>query len=621
MNRANTLQSISAALLLICILLFNTAAAQSIDDPDQVGWSSIRGYTSEKFGEYFKKKSNQGYRVVDIEVDKVNGKRLYSAIWQHNTDNRKWRSLRDQTHEQFSDTWNSLKDNYRLIDQEAYKVGNSMRYAGVWVENKENIKWLSYRNLNEAQFKENFNKNKANGYRMVDIEAYKNGGKTAYSAIWVKNSGNTAWAEFRNMSASEYAAKFKSFRDQGYRVLDLESYRLDGKHQYAAIWVKNTNKRGWKALRDMSAQGYANAWKTARDQGYRLEDFEAYDTNKGTRYAGVWRQNGERLSWGPRKSIDKLVEKYRIDNNIPGVSVAIGKKGKIVYERGFGLANVKENSAAHAGTIYRLASVSKPVTALLAMRLIDENKLSVDKPTLDYVSDLPAAHTHTVRQLLEHRSGIRHYKGSRRPKDCKNTDPKCCWVPNNLAGKDKSSSQFSTQNQAMSLFIDDALRFSPGSKQCYSTHAYTVAGAALEGAAKSSFPKLIEQHFGQALGLPTLRAENMKKSVKERAMIYKSTTSEAKRDNISWKYAGGGLESSATDMARLGLKLFAGQVTKDSTRKSFWKNNVFGHSGAQNGAKTYWRLDFGNELVVIVLANRNAGDPTELAKQIANLAK
>lgn len=592
------------------------AFADTIDDPNDVAWASIRGYTSQEFRNYFNQKKEEGYRVIDIEVDEVNGQPRYAAIFQFNTDKRGWASLRDLTHEQFSQEWENYKNkSYRLIDQESYMLNGQRRYAGVWVENKENFGWVSYRNVDSTEFSDRFNTYKQQGYRMVDIEAYPSGRNTLYAAVWVKDGQSLPWAEHRDMTAAQYGEKFDAFRDQGYRVLDLESYQQNGQQRYAAIWVKNTNDQGWAARRDLTANGFANWWKTYKDEGYRLVDFEAYPTAEGTRYAGVWRQNGDRLSWSGKKAADQAIAAYRDANKVPGVSVVIARNGQILYSRGFGYADIANQEVAHAGTIYRLASVSKPVTALLTMRLVDLNQISLNQPTRNYVPSLPDHHTHRVEQLLRHQSGIRHYRGSDRPN---------CEVPNNSAWNDSSDTQYPTATQAATLFSSDPLMFSPGSKNCYSTHAYTVLGAALEGAGNMPFPALLNRELTQRLELPTLQPEFRHQPVPERANIYRlanGSSVPSNRDNLSWKYPGGGLEASAMDMTRLGMKVFDGSVISSQSRNTLWSGSTFSHSGGQNGATSFWRLYFNDKTVITVLSNQDSGNPGELTDTLGAIVK
>ncbi|MBW4656480.1 MAG: serine hydrolase [Kaiparowitsia implicata GSE-PSE-MK54-09C] len=595
------------------------ASANTIDDPNDVAWASIRGYTSQQFHNYFNQKKEEGYRVIDIEVDEVNGQPRYAAVFQFNTDNRGWASLRDLTHEQFSQEWEDYKNKgYRLIDQEAYMLNGQRRYAGVWVENKENFGWVSYRNVDSAEFGDRFNTYREQGYRMVDVEAYPSGRNTLYAAVWVKDGQSLSWAEHRDMTAAQYGEKFDLFRDQGYRVLDLESYQQNGQQRYAAIWVKNTNGRGWAARRDMTASGFGNWWKTYKDEGYRLVDFESYPTAEGTRYAGVWRQNGDRLSWSGKKAADQAIAAYQNANKVPGISVAIARDGKILYSRGFGYADIANQEVAHAGTVYRLASVSKPITALLTMRLVDLGQLSLNDSTREHVPALPRFHSHTVDHLLRHRSGIRHYKTTDYQKDCNLT------VSNTSNWQDFSATQYPTALAATVLFRQDSLLFEPDTQGCYSTHAYTVLGAALEGAGNASFSTLLNRELTQRLDLPTLQPEFLNQSNSERANIYRLSNGSSvlsSRDNLSWKYPGGGLEASAMDMTRLGMKVFDGSVISAQSRNTLWPGSSLSRSGSQNGAKSFWRLYFNDKTVITVLSNQNNGNPGELTETLGTIVK
>ena len=588
--------------LCLCLAVSAPAMAGPIDDPNTVDWASIRGYSSAAFSNYFNQKKADGYRVVDIEVDEIGGNAKYSAVWQKNTDGRGWASLRNLTHDQFSKKWNDYRSKgYRLIDQEAYLLNGKRYYAGVWMENKEKLPWLSYRNVDSQTFSDRFQQSSGQGYRMVDVEAYPSGNSTRYSAIWVKNSDNLGWAEHRDMSRTAYRRKFNEYRDRGYRVADVESYRQNGQQRYAAIWVKNTNGRGWKARRDMSAQGFSNAWKTYRDEGYRLVDFETYPGTGGTRYAGVWRQNGSRASWSAKADVDAAIQSYRQQYKIPGISVAIAQNGKIVYSRGFGSADVAKNKVANADTVYRTASLSKPMTEAMALRLAEDGKLDLNKASRTYVPSLPAHHTHTVQQLMSHRSGIRHYRGSRRTN---------CEIPNNTNWKDSSSTQYSTATAATSLFRNDPLMFQPGSKACYTTHGYTVLGAAMEGATGKSYSALVSQELNQRLKLPSIRPEIRTQAKADRAQIYRNKSSvntantPATRDNLSWKYAGGGLESNVVDLAKFGMALINGSYLSPASRNQIFSGNDFGFSGAQTGAQSHLKIKAKEKLVIAVLTNQ-----------------
>jgi hypothetical protein len=107
--------------------------------------------------------------------------------------------------------------------------------------------------------------------------------------------------------------------------------------------------------------------------------------------------------------------------------------------------------------------------------------------------------------------------------------------------------------------------------------------------------------------------------VAERANIYDSKTSPSTRDNLSWKYPGGGLEASVVDLTQLGIQVINGSAITPSSRTELWSGSSFSHSGSQNGAKSYWRMYFNGNRVISILSNRSSGDPEALADTLGNL--
>ncbi len=328
-----------------------------------------------------------------------------------------------------------------------------------------------------------------------------------------------------------------------------------------------------------------------------------------------------RVNWEPKQKVDAAITAYQNKFNVPGMSVAIAQKGKIVYARGFGFADIAKQQKADSATVFRLASVSKPITMALTMRQVEKG-LSLEKPARFYVPQLPGHHTYTVGHLLKHQSGIRHYRGSKRPN---------CEVPNNPNWKDSSNTQYPTATSATKLFSQDPLMFKPGSKPCYSTHAYTVLGAVLETSSKQSFTQLVNQELTQGLNLPSLRPENIKQANSKRVSIYKSKNdindknTPANRDNLSWKYAGGGLESNSVDLAKFGMKVIDGSFLSPQARQQLGWGNIFTYSGAQTGAESHLRLEFSKGIVIVVLSNQRISldedDPNQGQEGVGRLAK
>ena len=345
------------------------------------------------------------------------------------------------------------------------------------------------------------------------------------------------------------------------------------------------------------------------------------------------------LAGGPRAwylgpASNQIIEKHRETFQVPGISVAIAQAGQLVYQQGFGYQDRESQLAATPETRYRLASISKSITSVLVMMLVQQEKLQLEQPLGHYLPDLSRVHRSvSLSQLLSHQSGIRHYQAG-----------------------DPDSLKFEYCHKAMKFFQDDPLKFQPGEKFLYSTHAYTVLGAALEKATGKSFRQLVLEEITNKQHLPSLRPEDRSVRDPRRAVLYhnvaKKTSTASKTpaiknvratpDNISWKCPGGGLESTAPDLCRFALQLLHGSILTQENRQLLWTprklNNgkitsyglgwVIGstkdhhyvaHSGSQLGARSYLRIYPDADLVVVILSNCGSHRPQDLGDTLSQL--
>lgn len=607
----------------------------SVFDPNEIGWASIRGLSSNAFSDHFNEMKDD-YMMIDIEVDEIDGEQRVSAIWQANPEDRGWAEWRNLTSDEFHTKWTELKNaGYRLVDQESYTLDSDRYYAGIWVENKENLAWASYRNQTTEEFSQRFQEFKNAGYIMVDVEGYPTSDGLRYSMIWVENVENLGWVEWRNLSSDEFAQKFDEYK-ANYRMVDVESYRHSGQQYYAGIWVENKNGRGWYEYRDMTEQQYRNRWYQLRDLGYRLIDFNIYPTAHGERYAGIWRQNSDRPDWPLRDEVDDLVQGHLDDFDVPGIGVAIAQGGEIQYMRGFGHQNVNNDVWYSARTLNRLASVGKTVAGVLTLHLLEQGDLTdLDANSTDLVPTMPEHHTHTIRQLLANRSGIGHYT---------NYDVPIQQYDTALAASQAFWNVDSNPGQAGVQLV-----YAPGGGCQYSTHAYTILGAVLEAATGQSISDLVENELSAPFNLSTLQAENRDDGDDNRATLYDEDNDEVAADDISWKVLGGGLEVSAYDLVRFGMMTIDGTIINADSLAELqqapqpipctdpdWGNlsnyalglqagtedgtPVLWKGGNQRGANTHLRIYPEKEIVIAVLANRNEGHSTgDVARAIGAL--
>lgn len=641
------------ATLSLSLLAAAPASAGYINNELNQGWVSLRDLTSAQFSTNFTKYSNAGYRMIDIDAYPNGSGLLYSQVWEKNSDKRGWAEYRNMTSAQYGDRWAELRDKgYRPHDFESYRSGSNQRYAGIWVKNKEGWSWSSKRDMTSDQYSAYFTEQKNAGRRPVDIEVYPTSSGLRYAAIWYQNAGNVGWAQLRNMSRTTYQQKLNDYSAAGYRLLDYESYQSGSTQLYAAIWEKNPAGRGWAARSDRTELQFANYWRQYRDEGYRLVDFERYNTPSGVRYAGLWVENDSRFDYGRKGTIDSFITSYRDKNKLPGISVAVIRNGKIIYRRGFGYADKEAKKVAHGETVYNAASVSKVIGGTLAAKLEAEGKLAdgtrvsldLTRRTSAFLTNIPVGggntaslptfHTHTVEQLLAHLGCVAHYK----------TTPKIA----------NQTTHYATLVDAVQSIWDTRLvqGCTVGTTKSYSTPGFTFIGAVLERVTGRPADRLIKEELATRYGLSSMRVQWENTSLPgnyDRAKPYKDNNDPTSYQDSSWKMLGGGIELTAVDLARFGWKVLNGQIVKPAVRDNrLWAavasgcgtstsgncqygiawargsssgHRIAAHSGAWTGARSYIRVYRDDGLVIAIMSNRDdhkVDDVSALATQIGD---
>lgn len=590
--------------LIVCtatqLVLTGNLSAADIHDPSSVGWAFRYGLSDKAYANAWKAYKKSGYLPIDIDTFQSKSPR-YSGIWQKNTDGRDWVSFRNLTSKKFGEHWKAYSaKGYRPIDQDMDIVGGKLRYSLIMVENKEGLKWRSNRNMTNAQFKKNFDARKKT-HKPIDIDAVESNGKMLYSIIWVENKAGEDWAQLRNMTPSNFGEKFKTYRDKGFRVAELDCYTRKGKLTYAAIWEKNTPGRGWSVSRGMTAKELRNKRRRLTDQGLRVIDIERCPAanGKGTRYSAVWRENGSRRDWPGRKDAERSLAEFVGNNQAPGVSAAIISGGKIIFRGGRGFADREKDIRAHGGSIYRIASLAKSVTGALGFSMQNAGVIDLSERTDAIVSGLGSSHRHTVLDLLQNNGCVGNYSDVPGDEDSDQTQ----YVSAQSVLKDKQDGLLASNNAIYSPCT-------AGNNNKYSTHGYTLAAAALEIKGKEDFPMLLRRYIttGKGTTLRTMRAETRDgpDSAGELVKLYGKKSSggyqpitAAEFKNDSWKWAGGGIQASPVDYARFGNALLRNRYFPASVRTQMWSG-----SSANGGYGAGWNLTFAADGTLTAVSKR-----------------
>ena len=234
----------------------------------------------------------------------------------------------------------------------------------------------------------------------------------------------------------------------------------------------------------------------------------------------------------------------------PAISVAVAVNGETVLSEAHGWADVPSKREATPSTVFRIYSTSKPVTAALAMRLSERKRVDLDAPVRQYLPDLPPAVSGvTLRQLLAHRGGIRHYRDGE-------------WLS-------VSRSRCTAARDALAPFIGDALVAAPDTTYRYSSFGYVLASAVLEAATKRPFYDLLRDEVFAPAGVKTMAVEH---AVDPSALAtpYEKDLSKAVSADNSCKFGAGGLVATSEDLARFGVALSEGRLVSEQSLKEMF---------------------------------------------------
>jgi CubicO group peptidase (beta-lactamase class C family) len=326
------------------------------------------------------------------------------------------------------------------------------------------------------------------------------------------------------------------------------------------------------------------------------------------------------------KQIEALISAEMSKQKIPGLSVAVVTDKQLRWSNGYGWSDVENNVTARSLTVYRLGSLSKPITAVAVMQLVERGRIDLDAPVQKYCPAFPEKQWPvTTREVLGHLSGIRHYKSDE---------------------EFNSTRHYESLTEALAMFKDDPLLQEPGVKYTYSTFGFSVLGCEIEGASGEKFADYVRENVFVPAGMERMRVDSISEIIPNRAQGYRKTKAgelinSPLADN-SYKVPGGGFVSTVEDLARFAVaietdkllkhetteQMFTSQKTRDGKATNYgfgWNINtrngqrIVGHSGAQQRVSTTLHLIPARGLAVVLMANLEDLRLGDLAIQIGEI--
>jgi len=250
-----------------------------------------------------------------------------------------------------------------------------------------------------------------------------------------------------------------------------------------------------------------------------------------------------------------------------GLSVAV-MKGDFVWSRAFGFADLENRVPATAASSYRLASVTKPMTAVAVLKLAEEGRLDLDAEVQKYVPSFPKKQWPvTVRQLLGHLGGISHYR--------------------NLAAELHLREPRNTP-EALAIFSDFELVAEPGTRFSYSSYGYVLLGAVIEAAAGKPYAEVMREKVWGPLGMTATVVDDARAIIPNRVRgyeVWNGKLRNAESVDVSSRFAAGGTRSTVLEMIAFVRGTAEGKVLSPAAIDRMWTPQT-----TKDGHLTGWGL-------------------------------
>ncbi|MBW3671911.1 MAG: beta-lactamase family protein [Acidobacteria bacterium] len=252
------------------------------------------------------------------------------------------------------------------------------------------------------------------------------------------------------------------------------------------------------------------------------------------------------------ETVEELLTEKMAAAQIPGLSAAIVVDGQLAWSGAYGVADLENDVLATPTTVYRTASIGKAMTATAVMQLAERGRIDLDAPVQTYCPTFPVKRWPvTVRHLLGHTSGIRHYGGLNEEAELFNT------------------THYDSVAESLEIFSDDPLLFEPGTAHHYSTFGYNVLGCVIEGATGTEYLEYMRSRIFEPAGTRDTRDDDPSAIIPGRSAGYRlaedGTLRNSRPVDMSSKLPAGGFVTTAEDLARFAAAVMNHELIAEET--------------------------------------------------------
>ncbi|MBU8900566.1 serine hydrolase [Corallococcus sp. M34] len=459
------------------------SASEALSGPN-AAWIVRHGLTDAQYQAELQSRVAQGYRLSYVSGYEAGGSACYAVIWEKSGD-LAWRAFLGLS----ADTYQAIiteqqAQGYRPVVLNGYTVGDATYFAVIF-HLDSGAAWVARHDLSAAEYQSEFNTRVEQGYRLVHVSGYTSGGAERYAVIWEQTRGPD-WKARNGLTASEFQAAVDTNAAQGYQLAQVSGYSVGGTERFAAIFQVSSGIP-IAARQGLTSTEYQQAVMDLKYQGYRPLQVAAHRKGGQSVFALLWQNLA--FSADDLRHIDDTVQQAMSHANTVGLSLAITRRGRLVFAKGYGLAQNSSSTPVSTAHRFRIGSVSKTLTAIGIMQLMEHGQIHLTDRVFGrggLLGETYGAQSSyrdsrvldiTVQHLLEHTAGG--------------------WDSDSSDGTGEPmlmNNSFTHDQLIQHVLQDVSLEFAPGTTYQYSNFGYSVLGRIIEQVTGMPYEDYMREH-------------------------------------------------------------------------------------------------------------------------------
>lgn len=334
---------------------------------------------------------------------------------------------------------------------------------------------------------------------------------------------------------------------------------------------------------------------------------------------------GGAMAQSLEKEYDKAAAEMFLPNQ-PGGVVLIAEKGKITYEKAFGMAHLELDVPMKTDMVFEIGSITKQFTAVAILQLAEQHKIQLQDPLIKYFPDFPAhCKDISIHHLLNHTSGLNNFTSENSWSEVWRTDL--------------------SMQETIALFINKPLAFQPGEKFSYCNSGYVLLGAIIQKVSGETYEAYLQKNIFNPLEMKNTYFGSRSKIIKNRVQGYQKNQEFINAEYVTFSQTGaaGALMSTTHDLSKWYTALYHHKVISPKSLRlattayntqtgkpthygyGWFINEVNGvqtveHGGGIFGFLTYALYLPTEDILITVLTNYDQYNPEALTVKLASLA-